>query len=176
MSSFMTGEGILEEGRVIVRDREYASFLKERGYGVLEGEELELLPEEALYLSEDKRLKIKDKDTGEEAGFQSLAERFIRERPELWIRYLIYRDLRKKGYVVKDGYGLGLDFLVYERGSFGKEPAKFLVLGLSEGETLKLEGLLETLRMAMGSKKELILAVVESRGDVVYYAVSYVGF
>jgi len=176
LASVMTGEGILTGGKIVIVDRDYANFLKERGYGTMEGEELILLPEEALYLSEDGRLKVRNEETGKEEGFQSLAERFIRARPELWTRYLIYRDLRKKGYVVKDGYGLGLDFLVYERGSFGKEPAKFLVLGFSEGETLELEGLIETLRMAMGSKKEMILAVVESRGDVVYYAVSHVGF
>jgi len=47
-----------------------------------------------------------------------------------------------------------------------------LVIGVSEGKPLGLNDLLRDLKTAISSDKELILAVVDRRGDVVYYRVS----
>jgi len=57
---------------------------------------------------------------------------------EVLTKFLIYRDLRNRGYVVKDGFGFGSDFRVYERGHFGEKGAKFLIFGLNEGQQEKM--------------------------------------
>ena len=166
----MTGVAYLEDGRVVVRDRTYRSFLIQRGYGFREGSLLILTGEEALYLLSENKLKLLDEEC--ELGLKEAADRLIAEDPDVWVRFLIYRDLRDRGYVVRRGYGLGLDFLLYERGTYGKKPAKYLVIGVSEGKPLGLNDLLRDLKAAISSDKELILAVVDRRGDVVYYRVS----
>ena len=56
---------------------------------------------------------------------------------EILTKFLIYRDLRNRGYVVKDGFGFGSDFRVYERGHFGEKGAKFLILGLTRANKKK---------------------------------------
>ena len=35
----------------------------------------------------------------------------------------LFRDLKTRGYVVKDGFGFGSDFRVYERGDYGEKGA-----------------------------------------------------
>ena len=50
---------------------------------------------------------------------------------------MIYRDLRSKGYVVKEGFGFGNDFRIYERGEYGKKPSKYVSVGINEGLNIK---------------------------------------
>jgi len=172
----ITGEATLIDGKVTVKDKEYIDFLAQKGYGnPEEGSGLILSPEESLYLLGKEELKVKD-GKGEAFSFKQLAGTFLAENHEVWVRYLIYRDLRSRGYVVKEGYGIGIDFRVYERGFYGKEAAKFIVVGVSEGKPIKVERILEDLRMTQSSKKELILAVVDRRGEVVYYTLAPLGF
>lgn len=173
--TFITGEARWIDGRVVVEKGEYLDSLVQRGYGTAEGERLVLSPEESLYLVAEKKLIVRDGDS-REVAFKELAEAFLRRDPEVWTRYLVFRDLRSRGYVVKEGYGLGLDFRVYERGAYGKEPAKLIVVGVSEGKPLRIETLVDNLRTTQSSKKELVLAVIDRRGEVVYYAVSPLGF
>jgi tRNA-intron endonuclease len=89
-----------------------------------------------------------------------------------WAKYLIYRDLRSRGYVAREGFGLGIDFRVYERGEYGMATAKNLVLGIQEGQPVSMEDLIRALQNAHSLKKELVLAVLNRRGEVVYYSLS----
>ena len=63
-----------------------------------------------------------------------------------WVRYLVYRDLRSRGYVVREGFGLGVDFRVYKRGQYGKSTADYLILGIQEGQPITVENLSRILR------------------------------
>jgi tRNA-intron endonuclease len=74
--------------------------------------------------------------------------------------------------VVREGFGLGIDFRVYKRGEYGKETAKYLIYGIQEGRPVSMEELAQTLRYVQSLKKRLILAVLNRRGEVVYYSLS----
>jgi tRNA-intron endonuclease len=89
---------------------------------------------------------------------------------------LVYRDLRSRGYVVREGFGAGIDFRIYKRGSYGKDTASYLVLGTQEGKPLPIEDLTSALQYCQSQKKELILAVMNRRGEIVYYTVSNLHF
>jgi tRNA-intron endonuclease len=85
---------------------------------------------------------------------------------------LTYRDLRSRGYAIREGFGLGVDFRVYERGEYGKDTAKYLILSIQEGKPISLEDLANALKQCQSLKKELILAAMNRRGETVYYLVS----
>jgi tRNA-intron endonuclease len=165
-----SGIAFLENGRILVKDSDYRSFLIQKGYGVKEGNFLVLAGEEALYLMSEGKLRIFEADR--ELTLKDVTEKLIPTDPDVWIRFLIYRDLRDRGYVVRRGYGIGLDFLMYERGTYGEQPAKYLVIGVSEGKPVRIEDLLRVTRPDVYSDKELLLAVVDRRGEVVYYKLS----
>lgn len=147
-----------------------------RGYGVQEGEGLELTFYEALYLLSKEIVEIGDEVTKEEINFQDLLQRFQSVDENAWIKYLIYRDLRSRGYVVRAGFGLGIDFRVYERGRYGKETAKYLIFGVLEGRPVAMEELAQVLRYGQSLKKGLVLAVINRRGEIVYYSLSQLTF
>ncbi|MBS7643287.1 tRNA-intron lyase [Candidatus Bathyarchaeota archaeon] len=170
-------EAIYVEGKLIVSSSEAVSSLEQRGYGTKEEKTgLILSPTEALYLLGDKKLRVVDKDSGIEQDFPTLLGKIRTIDPEIWIRYLIYRDLRDRGYVVREGFGLGVDFRVYERGQYGEEAAKYIVFGISEGTPIPVGKIVELLRYVQSLKRELVLAVIDRRGEIVYYSVSQLTF
>lgn len=162
----------LGEKGVLVSSSEDIEGLSSRGYGVSENKKLLLTFYEALFLVSKHILQVEDEKTGKEVSFQELLRRFQWVDEDAWVKYLIYRDLRSRGYVAREGFGLGIDFRVYERGEYGKETARYLILGIQEGKPVSVEELARTLKYAQSLKKKLVLAVINRRGEVVYYSLS----
>jgi len=171
-------EAILRNGKVVVASSEQAKSLYDNGYGTLDEskETLTLSSVEALYLLEEKRIRIIEEASGQAVSLSQLVDKFKASDEIVWTKYLIYQDLRRRGYVVRDGFGYGVDFRVYERGGFGDQAAKYIVYGISEGTPTPIETIREVLRFAQNMKRELILAVVDRRGEVVYYSISQLTF
>jgi tRNA-intron endonuclease len=163
--------GLLVEGGVKVSEKESVDELSSRGYGVAENDEFLLAFYEALYLLDKGNLDI-DNGKGETVDFQRVLQHYEDADENAWTRYLAYRDLRSRGYVVREGFGLGVDFRVYERGGYGEKTAKHLILSMQEGNPISLENLTRVLRQCQSLKKELVLAVMNRRGEIVYYSVS----
>ncbi len=74
--------------------------------------------------------------------------------------------------MVREGFGLDIDFRIYERGAYGKKPATYLVLSIQEGKPIPVKKLAQVLRHVQSLKKKLVLSVVNRRGEVVYYSLS----
>jgi len=168
----LTIEASLGEKGVLVSSPENIEELSLRGYGVPENEGLMVTFYEALFLLGKGIIEVKNKKTGGKINFQTLLQRFQSIDKNAWVRYLIYRDLRSRGYVAREGFGLGIDFRVYERGEYGKETAKYLIFGIQEGQPVSIEELARSLRYVQSLKKRLVLAVINRRGEVVYYTLS----
>jgi tRNA-intron endonuclease, archaea type len=164
---------VKKDNKVVIKKQEDVSLLAQRGYGTATDGELNLTQCEALYLLGEKKISLLEESLGQAVEFQNLLATFRDSDPEIWSKYLIYRDLRSRGYVVREGFGFGLDFRVYERGEYGEGTSKFIVFGIIEGSLIPVDKLNEFLRYVQSLKKELILAVMDRRGEVVYYATSY---
>lgn len=165
-------EATLTEGGVLVSSPDSIEGLSSRGYGVSKNGELTLTFYEALYLLGKGILQVEDKETGKGLSFQDVLKRFQSTDESAWVKYLIYRDLRSRGYVVREGFGLGIDFRVYKRGEYGEETAKYMIFGIQEGQPVTLGALAQAQMHVQSLKKKLVLAVVNRRGEVVYYSLS----
>jgi len=162
----------LREKGVLVSEKEGIESLSARGYGVPENGYLLLTFFEALFLVSKEILEVFDEKIGKTVSFQDILERFQLTDKDAWVKYLVYRDLRSRGYVVREGFGLGIDFRVYERGEYGKEIASYLIFVIQEGQPVLIEELARALSYVLNLKKKLVLAVINRRGEVVYYSVS----
>jgi tRNA-intron endonuclease len=166
-------EAKLRRGKVTV-DGEFASVLYEAGYyGTLKGTaKLALEPEEALLLSRRERIQVHDTE-GSKLEFSDLLGRLAEGHPGLWTRFLVYSDLRSRGYVVRTGYGKGLLFRVYPRGAkLNEATAKYFVCAISEGSPLKVTELDAFSKQAKRNRKKLMLAVLDRQGETTYYLVA----
>ncbi len=166
----------MKEDGILVSSPEDVEELSRRGYGVAENAMLILTFYEGLFLLSKKVIEIKDAQTGRTVTFQTLLQHFKSIDANAWVRYLIYRDLRSRGYVTREGFGLGIDFRIYERGEYGQETAKYLVFGVQEGKPVSIKQLAQSLRYVQSLKKKLVLAVINRRGEVVYYSLSQLTF
>jgi tRNA-intron endonuclease len=164
-------EGVLTNKGVEIPKNQNAEEISSKGYGVADNDELSLAFYEALYLLDKGLLDVKD-EKAKKIDFQKLLQRYESVDEGAWIKYLTYRDLRSRGYVVREGFGSGIDFRVYERGDYGKDTAKYLILSVQEGKPISLEDLTRAVMQSQSLKKELILTVMNRRGEIVYYSVS----
>jgi len=167
--------GALTDSGVLVADKSSIDALSSRGYGTLENEVFSLTFYEALYLVDKGMLEIKDPN-GKAKDFQTLLHSYEAKNDNTWVNYLVYRDLRSRGYVVREGFGGGIDFRIYERGTYGKDTAPYLIMITQEGKPLPVNDLADALSKCKSQKKELILAVMNRRGEVVHYSVSPLSF
>jgi len=168
-------DAVLSEGAVVIRDKERFGELEESGYGTREKDTLVLRDYEALFLLYSKKLNLTDK-SGSAVGFEKLAELTQKAARDSWTKFMIYRDLRGRGYVVREGFGFGTDLRVYERGDYPKKPAKYVVFALDEGIEQSMAELQKSVREMAKMGKEAIIAVIERRGEVIYYKVSKARF
>ncbi|RWX73353.1 MAG: tRNA-intron lyase [Candidatus Methanosuratincola verstraetei] len=137
--------------------------------GTMEKGVLRLSDVEMLHLVEREKIAVYG-EQGEALDFPSLLKLLEGYDSEIWLKFLLYSDLRRRGYTVKPGFGPKLEYRVYERGaSVGKEPAKYLVYGLVEGKTVKVSEIASISESAKLSKKDLILAVIDRQGEITYY-------
>ena len=173
-------EGVIDHEKVIITDEDCIEEFYRKAYiGTLEnnsegGEILVFGPLEVLLLCERNRILLyKDNDRNSELyDFEALLIYFSQFDDKLWRKYIIYMDLRKRGYIVRTGYGEGIDFLVYKRGAdFEKDSAKFLIYPVFEGSPIDLRELDKMSRVAMSSRKDLIVATVDRLSKPIYYSV-----
>ncbi|HUJ83980.1 MAG TPA: tRNA-intron lyase [Candidatus Acidoferrales bacterium] len=167
--------GILAKKGVVVADQSNIDALTSRGYGTLEDKVFTLSFFEALFLADKGMLEVKG-DKGKKVDFKGLLSCYEAVNENAWVSYIVYRDLRSRGYVAREGFGGGIDFRVYERGAYGKDTAPYLVLSIQEGKPLGIDQMADALRQCQSQKKEMVLAVMNRRGEIVYYSVSQMAF
>ena len=155
-----------KELKTIVHEPKYKDQLRNKGFGETFNNEYILNDLEALYLLNNKKLKILGK---EEYDFATLMEHLLKKDKKILTKYLIYRDLRSKGYVVKEGFGFGNDFRIYDRGEYGKKPSKYVSIGINEGINIKSKDFVETIEQIENMGKDTVIAVIERRGEIIYY-------
>ena len=173
-------EGAIENDKVVISDLEgIEEFYKISYIGNVEknreGKEILILDSvEVLLLSERHRILIwEDNDKNKKQyDFEDLLTYFTQFDERLWHKYIIYMDLRKRGYIVRTGYGNGIEFRVYKRGAdYVKDSAKYLIFPVFEGDPIELRDLDKISRVAMSSRKELIVATVDRLSKPIYYNV-----
>ena len=158
-----------EEGAYVVAATG-KSELEGKGYGDTKGKKLFLKDYETLFLIYTERLKVRKGKSI--ITLDNMVEFALKKDPDAWTKFLIYRDLRSRGYVAKEGFGFGVDFRVYSRGEFGVKPAKYVVTGLDQGREIAVKKMSKSVDQIARMGKEPIIAVIESRGEVIYYKIS----
>jgi len=165
-------KSLLKQKKAIISGPDADKVYQQGSFGEMEEGKLVLSDVEILFLLEREKILLYD-ESEKSLTFPETVALLSKGDPEMWVRYLLYSDLRRRGYIVKPGYGPKLEYRVYRRGAVvGKEPAKYLVYGLVEGKTISISELTSISNSAKLSKKDLILAVIDRQGEITYYDAS----
>ncbi len=142
--------------------REGRTLYEQGGYGRPERNGLRLSPEEALYLMERNKIDVKDFEFDTLLGLFANQPNFIR-------KYLVYRDIRERGYVIQPGPH---DFRVFRRGHKpGTGKSRYMIRVLSERDLIEFDRLSQDVLAADNMRKQYLLAVVDDEDELTYYEV-----
>jgi tRNA-intron endonuclease, archaea type len=161
----------LKNKKIIINDQEAIPEFFEKSYigSKLADSSLELDIEETLLLMERQRIKVFYGQTLIKTP-KNLLIHFDTNNNQIWAKYLVYRDLRQRGYIVRQGYGTDIDFRVFSRGASRTEDvAKYFIYILNEAKPISLDKLHTITAQALKSRKILVLAVVDRLGEPTYY-------
>ena len=164
------------KGVVAIPMRSEADSLFNDGYGAREGDSvLTLDPCETLYNMDRGKVALVDEDANVKLSFQEALMLFTADDSSIWTRFIVYRDLRTRGFVARKAEEAA-GFVVYERGMYRKQPPSYHVRIISEGRPEKVKAILDELKKTEEEGCEFKLAVVDRRGDIVYYGLSEKSF
>lgn len=165
----------LTDDSVIIEDQKSANRFYNRGYyGTPEsGGTLRLELIEAYYLLDEKKIRIVNKNR--DFDLEDLLTHITKLEPTFEIKYIVYRDLRTRGNIVKPSNIT--DFVIYGETSgasksLSKRKIKYWSLAVSERAQFRVSEFCEILQTADNTRKDLIAAVVDEEGDITYYKVS----
>jgi tRNA-intron endonuclease, archaea type len=150
------------DGTTIRTGKDGKTLYEQSGYGRPDGDGLRLSPQEALYLLHRQKIVVPD------YTFDTLFAEFANQQ-NFMRSFLVYRDLRERGYVVQTGPH---DFRVFRRGEKpGKGESLYLVRVLSERDPIRFEKLIEEVIASRNMRKQYVLAVVDDEEELTYYEI-----
>ena len=167
----MSGE--LRDDSVIIMSQKEGSQLYNRGnYGYpMSGGGLELDLMEALYLLESKRLDVVSE--GQSMSFEELFNHASSILENFDINYLVYRDIRSRGFIAKAETGT-FDLSVFPRGmTMSNSRPIYMVRAVSERTAFDISTYTNEASQTEDRGKELLYGVVDEEGDVTYYKMSH---
>lgn len=140
----------------------------QQGFGVKKSHYIVYSFLEACYLHEKARIIITQKDKVLSAN--ELLKAATKQDKDFLLRYVVYKDLRERGYIVKTALKFGADFRVYDKNILpGEDHAKWLVRPVFEREKLSWQQFAAENRVAHSTRKFLLIALVDEEQDITYF-------
>ena len=128
---------------------------------------------EALYLVERGKIKVVN-EKKKDVAFDEFVKKARKIDNNFWVKYVVFKDLRKRGYIVKTALKFGADFRVYDRGvKPGEDHARWIVYPVSEAESLTWHGFSSMNRVAHSTRKRLLVGCVDAESDVTYWEIRW---
>ena len=164
--------GQLVDDIVEVRDQSEGSRLYTRGnYGYPRsggGVDLDLI--EATYLVECRRLEVVGPDGP--MTYDQLFSHSATVVDGFDIKYLVFRDLRQRGFIAKYESG-DYDISVFPRGkTMSNSRPEFMVRAVSERNAIDIDTFIREVTDTRQRKKKLLYGVVDEEGDLTYYVMA----
>lgn len=163
------GEQVLTEDSDAARD-----LYAQSRFGEMDSGRVLLSLLESLYLLEKEKITIKN-NRGKPFTVQGFIRKAKSLQPNFWTRYVVFKDMRNRGYIVKTALKFGADFRVYDRGiKPGEDHAKWVLFPIHEGQTLTWHDFAAKNRVAHSTKKRLLLGIVDEEADTTYFEIKWV--
>ncbi len=158
------------DGTCCMANQEATVLYEQNGYGRIEKDgRLRLDPSEALYLIARGKIDL------EGYTFDSLLAECT--KTPLFLRnFIVYRDIRERGYVITVGASVKdttlAAFRIFPRGQRpGKGNSKFLLRVHSERDLIDFSSLIHEAKAAINMRKQFVLAVLDDEHEITYYEI-----
>jgi tRNA-intron endonuclease len=164
--------GELTDDKIIVKKtRDVGRLYNKSNFGkTITGNKLQLNLLEGIFLLGEEKIKIFKNN--KEVDFQSLVKLAAERIPRFEIKYLIFRDLRKRGHAVKiSEEGKEFDFCIFKQKDGGENKSCFISI-YSERDIVNIDEIKHLIEMAAKANYDLWFAIADEEGDLTYYDVA----
>ena len=161
------GRALVFDERVLVFEPGTAAELQKDHYGRPAGKALQLSLLEAAYLEGEGALELVSARTGRPVSRSALLKGARASEADFDLRLRAYRDLRRRGMVVRTGFKYGTHFRLFDTDP-ERSHARFLLHAVPKGFSSSWPEVSRAVRLAHGVKKEMLLARVGPKDDIVY--------
>jgi len=148
------------------KEKDYQK-LNSKGFGRYDNKLFQLDIFETMYLLDLEKIEVVEEITLKTKGIemQDIVKKFKFDFNE----YLVFKDLRSKGYYVASGMKFGSTFRVYDQGiKPGKDHSKWLVQVIENQEKIRFNMISDKNRIAHTTKKRLLFACIDENKDILY--------
>ena len=153
---------LIKDTFVIADEKDYQR-LYSKGFAEKIGKLFTLNLYESCYLVEKGKIKIIK--NSKELKFESL----MKLKEFNYSEYLVFCELRSKGYIVKTGVKYGFPFRVYDKGLKIKDKHAIWLVEVYENNTkIKITDILSKNRISHTAKKKMLVAIVDSDRSVTF--------
>src|SRR3989344_5683800 len=144
------------------------TFENSKKLGEIKNGKIIYSPFEAFYLLEEGKADIIHNN--KPLKDQELMKIFTRKDKEFSVKYLVFKNLRKKGYIVKTGLKFGTEFRVYAK---NEKHARWLVFPTASRNKINWQEFVSKNRIAHSTGKKMLIAIADSEQDISYYEISW---
>ncbi|MBN1940873.1 MAG: tRNA-intron lyase [Candidatus Diapherotrites archaeon] len=160
---------LLSGQKVIVTEKKLGDQLQQKAFGERKQNRQILDLKEALYLLDRGKIDV-ETEKEEKVSFDDLLKHASVREANFYKKFVVYTDLRERGYCVKTGFKFGFDLRVYPRGKRpGQEHTQWVVKVAEQTERVSMPEYSRMVRLAQNLKTTALIAIVDSEDDINYY-------
>jgi tRNA-intron endonuclease len=163
---FTKSEGFLLKNRIVIFDEKLSNdLIKKEFFGKPFGNGLQLSIVESLYLLEKDVIDVQNIN-GKKISKIQLINIIKKLQPDIESRFLIFKDLKKRRFIVKTGFKYGAHFRVYTK-QIDKGHSEYLIHVVDKEFKGTWAEMSRAVRLAHSVNKEFVFARVD--GDKIDY-------
>jgi tRNA-intron endonuclease, archaea type len=146
---------LYENNKYKVENNNLKSMLVKKGFGHKNDLDFFLEEYEVYYLLSNKKIKIKDK-SNKIIPIKKIKDLLVKKIKDFETKYLVYKEFRDSGNIIKDGTTFGFDFRVYKK----KENHTDFVVDVKKSHKDTLPNIVKSERLAKTINAKYVLCIV----------------
>ena len=157
--------------RIFSNSQKAISLQDKKRLGELKDGKVIYSPFEAFYLVEKHVAMFVSLKKAKQLTENELISLLSKKDKKFHEKYIIFKHLKNKGYIVKTGLKFGEEFRVYKK---SEKHARWIVFPISSNEKIQPKELISKSRITHSTGKKLLLAIVDSEEDITFYEIDWV--
>lgn len=160
--------------KITSNSKEAFDLFASQRFGEKKGEKITYMLSEALYLLEEKKMEIFDSGN-KLLTEEEIVRKFKKVDKKFKTKYIVFKDLRKKGYIVKTALKYGAEFRIYDKGvKVESGHSRWICFPVLENQSLTWQEFSAKNRVAHSTKKNLLIAIIDEEEDVSYFEIKWI--
>jgi len=150
----------------VVKTNNLKSQLIQKGYGIHKNKELYLDLFEVYYLFENKKIKVID-SKNKALSQKKLKQYIITKIKDFEDKYLVYKNFKDQGFIIKDGALFGFDFRIYDTQNNIEHSHTKYVVDVKRSHKETINELIKSERLANNIHTTYILAIIDQNNKII---------